>query len=149
MLSQFSNFECVWWLKMDYKHTCDTILHSLLRHNWQYLRFWKTFFAPSFFTRPPDHHPYFDPLTMVFTHSYDGWTGLCMKLWVYKTFGELPSITHYLLCPPVLVINNRLVINCTYMYHNMWIYKSNINIYVYIYTYTYNHTQWLFSWYSI
>ena len=28
-------------------------LHSPLRHNWQYVWFWNTFTAPSFFTRPP------------------------------------------------------------------------------------------------
>ena len=36
----FTNFKCVWWPEMDYKLTCDTIyLHSLLKHNWQYLLF--------------------------------------------------------------------------------------------------------------
>ena len=44
----------VWWPEMDYmRHH----FHSLSRLNWQYLWFWKTFFAPSFFypstTRPP------------------------------------------------------------------------------------------------
>ena len=51
-------------------------LHSLLRHNWQYLWFSKTFFPPSFLPV----HPYFYPSTRVFTRPHDRWTGLCIKL---------------------------------------------------------------------
>ena len=37
-------------------------------------------FCPSFFIHPPPVHPYFYPSTAVFTHPYDGWTGLCITL---------------------------------------------------------------------
>ena len=53
-------------------------LHSLLRHNWQYLMFWNIFFC-SFIFLPV--HPYFYLSTMTFTRPNDRWTDLSISLW--------------------------------------------------------------------
>ena len=63
---------------MHYKHTWHH-LHSLLRHNWQYLWFLNIIFR-SFIFLPV--HPYFYPSTTVFTRPNDGWMCLCIKLWL-------------------------------------------------------------------
>ena len=53
-------------------------LHSLLRHNWQHLWFWKTFFAPSFL---PVRHPSTRISTRPQRFLPIQMTGLCIKLW--------------------------------------------------------------------
>ena len=73
----FTTFKRVWRPEMDMWHH----FHSLLRHNWQYLWLWKTFFFFCSFIFLPVH-PHFYPFTTVFTRPNDGWMGLYIKLWL-------------------------------------------------------------------
>ena len=79
LLSHFTNVKYVFWLEMNYRHTCDTI----------YTHFWgitdniydcrRPVFAPS----------YFYPSKTGFTCPNDGWTGLCIKLCCHLTSSHL------------------------------------------------------------
>ena len=79
-------------------------LHSLLRHNWQHLWFWDTFLFYSFIFFPV--HPYFYLSTMVFTRPNEGWTGLCLKLWLEAFLSQLEDDTEFYAWRATCVLQN-------------------------------------------
>ena len=69
-------------------------LHSLLRHNWQYIWFGSPFLLLHFLPI----HAYFYPFTTVFTHPNDRWMGLCIKQCMSTTVQATSAQTRVYKC---------------------------------------------------